>query len=154
MDKSVIGFTKVALPYGWLGNMSPFPIEYEGVVWRTTEALFQALRFSDPTIKEEIRLQKSPMAAKMIAKKNRELFVVSPMSEEDLSNMRMCINLKLDQHPSLKEELVATGTSLIFEDVTSRGSRGSNLFWGAMVNDGKLIGSNELGKIWMSIRDK
>lgn len=154
MDKSVIGFTKVALPYGWLGNMSPFPIEYEGVVWRTTEALFQALRFSDPIIKEEIRLQKSPMAAKMIAKKNRELFVVCPMSEEDLSNMRMCINLKLDQHPSLKEELVATGNSLIFEDVTSRGSRGSNLFWGAMMNDGKLIGSNELGKIWMSIRDK
>lgn len=154
MDKSVIGFTKVALPYGWLGNMSPFPIEYEGVVWRTTEALFQALRFSDPTIKEEIRLQKSPMAAKMIAKKNRELFIVSPMSDEDLSNMRMCINLKLDQHPSLKEELTSTGNSLIFEDVTSRGSRGSNLFWGAMVNDGKLVGSNELGKIWMSIRDK
>lgn len=26
----VIAFTKTKLPYGWFGNMSPFPIEFKG----------------------------------------------------------------------------------------------------------------------------
>ena len=29
---NVIAFTKVALPYGWLGNMAPFPVKHEGGV--------------------------------------------------------------------------------------------------------------------------
>ena len=63
-----ISFTKVALPYGWLGNMSPHPVTYNEEVWRTTEALFQALRFNDPSIQKEIRDEKSPMGAKLKAK--------------------------------------------------------------------------------------
>jgi predicted NAD-dependent protein-ADP-ribosyltransferase YbiA (DUF1768 family) len=51
--------------------MAPYPIEHNGQVWPTSEALFQALRFDDPTIREEIRTQKSPMSAKMIAKNTK-----------------------------------------------------------------------------------
>jgi predicted ATP-grasp superfamily ATP-dependent carboligase len=40
-----ITFTKTSLPFGWLGNMAPYPIEYLEKTWRTAEALFQALRF-------------------------------------------------------------------------------------------------------------
>ena len=43
---AIISFSKVALPYGWLGNMAPYPIIYEGKRWRTIEALFQSLRFN------------------------------------------------------------------------------------------------------------
>jgi len=39
-----IWFKKVAEPYGWLGNMAPYPITYKGIVWSTREALFQSLR--------------------------------------------------------------------------------------------------------------
>ena len=39
--ESIIAFTKVALPFGWLGNMAPYPVTYGGKAWRTTEALFQ-----------------------------------------------------------------------------------------------------------------
>lgn len=34
-------FTKVRLPHGWLGNMAPFSVVFDGKPWRTTEALFQ-----------------------------------------------------------------------------------------------------------------
>lgn len=37
----VIAFTKVKSPYGWLGNMSPYPVHYQGRTYRTTEALFR-----------------------------------------------------------------------------------------------------------------
>jgi ribA/ribD-fused uncharacterized protein len=146
-----IGFTKVALPYGWLGNMSPHPVQFEGQEWRTAEALFQALRFQDPEIKEEIRSQKSPMAAKFVAKKYKSQMQVEPISDQDLENMMMCVRLKLKSNPQLIDELKSTGDLLIYEDVSSR-MRGNNLFWGASFQEGELIGENQLGKIWMRIR--
>lgn len=59
----IIAFTKVDLPYGWLGNMAPYPVAYEDLTYRTTEALFQALRFKDRAIRQQIHAEKSPMAA-------------------------------------------------------------------------------------------
>lgn len=148
-----IAFTKVALPYGWLGNMSPYPIEYMGKTWRTSESLFQALRFKDEDIIDKINLEKSPMGAKFKAKANKSSMVVKPQSEEDISNMRMCIKLKLEQNPRLKELLLETGDSSIIEDCTSR-KRGSGLFWGAALLNGEWIGENILGKIWEDERLK
>ena len=63
---------KVKDLHGWLGNMSPYPIEFNGKLYRTTEALFQALRFSDEEVIEAIRAEKSPMAAKFAAKRPPE----------------------------------------------------------------------------------
>ena len=148
----VIGFTKVALPYGWLGNMSPFPLEFGGKQWRTSEALFQALRFKDQAIQELIREEKSPMGAKFIMKAHKEHMTIEPHSKKDVMNMKMCLKLKLRQHPSLVEELINTGDKIIIEDVTARGDNGGNLFWGAMLVDGEWVGDNTLGKLWMDLR--
>ena len=76
--ESIIAFTKVALPFGWLGNMAPYPVTYGGEAWRTTEALFQALRFEDESIREAIRQEKSPMAVKFIAQRHKSKMVVVP----------------------------------------------------------------------------
>jgi predicted NAD-dependent protein-ADP-ribosyltransferase YbiA (DUF1768 family) len=148
----MIRFTKVSLPYGWMGNMAPFPIVYNGKKWLTTEALFQALRFDNNEIIEEIRSQKSPMGAKMKAKKNRLLYVIEPMSEKDVENMKLCVRLKIEQHPLLKGQLLATGNMLIVEDIEKRnGAR--HFFWGAKLINGVWEGKNIMGKIWMEYRD-
>lgn len=152
--KNIIPFTKTKLPFGWFGNMSPFPIEFNGQRWLTSEALFQSLRFDDESIKESIRSQKSPMGAKLAAKGKSSLMVIDQLSEKDIQNMIMCIKLKVDQHQELKQMLLDTDDSIIIEDVTSRGKRGSNLFWGAMLIDGEWVGENILGKIWMDIREE
>jgi predicted NAD-dependent protein-ADP-ribosyltransferase YbiA (DUF1768 family) len=149
-----ISFTKVSLPFGWLGNMSPFPILYQGKEWRNTEALFQALRFDDDSLKELVRAEKSPMGAKLKAKGMSDKMVIKQLSEEDVENMRLCINLKIEQHPHLQKELIETGDLPIYEDVTKRGNKGSNLFWGAMLIEEKWVGQNMLGKIWMEVRNK
>jgi len=149
-----IAFTKVKLPYGWLSNMSPFPVVYKDIEWRTTEALFQAMRFDDLSIKEEIRNSKSPMTAKMIAKKHKTHMVVKPTSEADLDNMRECVRLKVNQHAKVKQDLINTGDARIIEDVTNRGRRGSNMFWGALLSDNIWEGENWLGVIWMEIRNE
>ena len=146
-----LGFTKVNLPYGWLGNMAAFPIQWQGKSWRTSEALFQALRFDDDQIIEAIRAEKSPMGAKFKAKANREKMQVTPLSEKDFENMEFCVKLKLETHPELKAWLKATGDAVLFEDVSSR-PRGNNMIWGAILKNDSLIGENRLGKIWMRLR--
>lgn len=151
----LITFTKVALPYGWLGNMAPYPIEYENKVYRTTEALFQSLRFNGfPEIQEEIREQKSPMTAKMVAKKYKhELVNYELCGEQDIENMKKCVRLKLEQHPKLKNELLETQNIPIIEDCTAR-PQGSGIIWGAALQNGKWIGQNILGKIWEDQREE
>ncbi len=156
-----IAFTKVKSPFGWLGNMAPYPIVYKGKTWRTTEALFQALRYEDEEIQEMIRKEPSPMGCKFRVKaivkdlsQRGEMHkrVVEPLSKQDLENMELCIRLKVQQHPFLLKQLLLTRDLPIYEDATSRGKRGSNLFWGAMKTPDGWIGENALGKIWMKIR--
>ena len=143
---------KVKEQHGWLGNMSPYPVEFNGRLYRTTEALFQALRFSDEEVIEAIRAEKSPMAAKFVAKRHKDKMVVEPLSADDVNNMRVCLRLKVDQHPKLRDRLLATGDVEIIEDCSKR-KRGSGLFWGAALEDGVWKGANMLGKLWMELRD-
>ncbi len=149
-----IAFTKVALPHGWLGNMAPYPVTFAEKTWRTTEALFQALRFNNDDIRTLIHAEKSPMAAKMVAKKYAEHMVVEPASPQDLQNMEMVCRLKLEQHPDLKKLLKATGDALIVEDITKRAKGGRHSIWGAALHGDKWEGQNELGKIWMKLRSE
>ena len=147
----VIAFTKVALPFGWLGNMSPHPVRYMDKTWRTTEALFQALRFNDVEAQEAIRGEASPMTAKFAAKARKALMVIEPGSPADLDNMRLVLRLKVEQHPAVKRDLLATGDAVIIEDCTRR--RPS--IWGAQQDkDGNWIGENWLGVLWMELREE
>jgi ribA/ribD-fused uncharacterized protein len=148
----VIGFTKVDLPYGWMGNMAAYPLKYENKVWLTSEALFQALRFDDVEIRELIRNQRSPMGAKMKAKKYKDKMVIVPRSEDDLELMSKVIDLKFQQHPALAKMLIKTADKFIYENVGKRRSA-SGLFWGAIFDaENKMIGQNMLGLILMEKR--
>ena len=88
----------------------------------------------------------------MIAKKYRNQMVVEPMSDADLYNMKLVLRLKIEQHPKLQADLIATGDQEIVEDCTQR-PRGSGLFWGAALKEGRWVGENWLGWLWMEIRD-
>lgn len=152
-NKVVISFTKVDLPYGWLGNMSPYKVNYNGKEWLTVEALIQVLRYDDESIREIIRSQKSPMGAKMKAKSFKESMLVIPTSEKDVENMKMCVKLKVEQNNEFKAKILRTGEFEIIEDVSNRpGER--HLFWGAKKVNGEWEGQNMMGKIWMKIREE
>lgn len=156
--QQLITFTKVNQQWGWLGNMSPHPITIAGKHWRTAEAFFQGLRFpEDSFVRELIRSQKSPMSAKMMAKKHKALRIVEPQSDEDVNNMRFVLRLKLDQNGTeleIAQELQILqrfDNPLIVEDCSKR-ARGSGLFWGAALVDAdtnRWCGQNILGRLWM-----
>jgi predicted NAD-dependent protein-ADP-ribosyltransferase YbiA (DUF1768 family) len=141
---------KVREPFGILGNMSPHRVEYGDLVWRTSEALFQALRFPDGhPVRDLIRAERNPMQAKWCAKSHVDAMCIAPMSEADLENMRTVLRVKYAQHADVREVLESTGERLIVEDCTNR-QRGSGLFWGAARPD--WTGENWLGRLWMDKR--
>lgn len=45
---------------------------------------------------------------------------IDPCSADDLANIRLCIRLKFDQHPTLKEKLLKTADHEIIEDLGKR----------------------------------
>jgi len=155
-NKNIITVAKVKEPFGWLSCMSPHPVQYNCIDFRTAEALFQWLRFDQhPQVQKEIVDQKSPLAVKMKARKHRVLLNRGDKWDEhldDLPRMKMYLELKLSQHPDLKTDLINTGNDYIIEDCTTH-DRESARFWGMVKKDGQWIGDNQLGKIWMDIRD-
>lgn len=145
----IVRFNKTKETNGWLSNMSAHPVKNDNKWWLTTEALFQALRFpEDSKIREIIRAEKSPMTAKMMAKKFKDLMVVKPCGTQDIEHMKLMLRLKLIFNKELKAELLATEESLIIEDCSSRKASP----WGAKFIDGVWVGENLLGKLWMEYR--
>ena len=154
---NVIAFTKVWLPYGWHGNMAPFPIVHVGKKHLTSEALLQCPRYEElPEVQEQIRGCPSPMGAKLQAKKHKHLIAstVEMIGEEDIKRMLLCLRLKLTTYRSLQAALIATGEKVIIEDVGARASKSGKL-WGAKWDDslGQWVGENVLGSLWMQIRE-
>ena len=150
-----IRFTGSKKPYGWMGNMSRFPVTWDDKTYGSTEHLFQAMRFGLHTEWAElVRKEDNPYQAKQVAKANREHMIVEPCSDEDIENMYQCLVTKIRAHGNLRIELMGTIGSDIYEDVTFRGDVGSNLFWGAMkLDDGTWKGKNVVGKLWEKVRD-
>jgi predicted NAD-dependent protein-ADP-ribosyltransferase YbiA (DUF1768 family) len=156
-DPYVISFSKVNLPNGWMANMAPYPLLYEGKWYRSSEELFQCLRFEGhPSVQEEIRKHQSPSAFRRKAKTEEALVIRGqPLSrEEDIRRMRLCLLLKLERYPKLKTLLLNTGRKRIVEETTARPSQPA-LFWGARWNPhtGAWEGNNALGELWMNLRN-
>ena len=149
---SDVVFRKVSGPHGWLSNMSAHPLMVGGKLWPTAEALFQAMRFDDKDIWEEIRCVDSPMMAKMLAKRFAGRMIITPRTPPDLNNMVAVLRTKIQQHPDLKDLLLATGDARIIEDVSARPSE-SGMFWGMKRSPDGWVGGNWLGALWMKIRD-
>lgn len=93
------------------------------------------------------------MAAKMIAKKYRAKIKRSTEDGAHLKWMRLCLELKVVQHPELIAMLLETRDLPIVEDCTKR-PRGSSFLWGAVNRGSCWEGHNWLGKLWEELRAK
>jgi type I restriction enzyme, S subunit len=142
-------FFRVAEPHGGCSNMAGgMPIDVIGCRFRTSEALYQVLRFPDhPDVQEKIIEQKSPMGAKMAAKASIAL-TRSDWDDVRVPIMKWAIRMKRAQNDSFGVVLSETGTAPIVEQ-----SRKDD-FWGAREHSpGVLTGRNVLGLLLMDLRD-
>lgn len=157
--RKVIGFKGVNEEYGFFGNFGSRKLIYEGKEYKSCEGLFICMRFDDEEIKEELRENDNGgMVVKMKSKKYIDKMVVERCSEKDVENMEEVVRLKVESYSWIKDELRRLKNRydevFIYEDVSKR-KRGNNLFWGGYFDkDGKFVGENILGKIWMEVMEE
>jgi ribA/ribD-fused uncharacterized protein len=136
-------------PFGALSNFArAFPFEIAGVPIPSSEALYQAMRFTEhPDIQDEILTQATPAAAKACSKAHQDVSGRVDWSHVRVDAMRWCLRVKLLAHrETLDEVLDATGDLDIVEE------SGSDQFWGATADGNRLVGENWLGRLWMDVR--
>ena len=144
-----ISFRKTTERYGGLSNMaSDYSIVVNGIFIRSSEALYQAIRFTHlPQVQKEIIAQTSPMTAKMIAKKYKSQ-TRSDWESIKLSVMRWILRVKLVQNKTTFGKLLLSTENLPIVEESRKDE-----FWGAKLQDDKLVGINALGRLLMELRE-
>lgn len=127
-------------------NFSSFQVEWRGRIWQTSEHAYQAARYFEvaPQHVETIHGLPSAHAAYTFMRNNRATERAS-WSDEKRDVMYDIVRHKLGQHAYVQSQLLRTGDALIVEDSPK------DSFWG-WGPDRK--GRNELGKIWMELREE
>lgn len=125
----------------------PKPITYEGLVYTTSEAAYQAAKTKDIPMKRRISAVNSPAVAKKLG---RRINVIKNWDEIKYDVMNEIVRLKFEANPALKQRLLQTGDALLIE-----GNTWNDKFWGMIKNsEGEWVGENNLGKILMNLRDQ
>lgn len=128
-----------------------FPVEIEGVKFKTIEALYQSLKFPhNSDVQLEIINEKSPMRVKMISSKYKQL------TREDWNDirvkvMRWCLQVKFSQNVvGFTSALIETANLNIVENSSK------DNFWGAVPNadNTEFVGKNALGRLLMELRER
>lgn len=133
-------------PYGPFSNLFRRPVQFEGVVFPTSEHAYQAGKARKPTVRDWILSAPTPSLAAMAAHGLYVWDVVPDWSRIKFDRMRAVLRAKFDQHADLKELLLSTGNSRLVEVGTVNNA--VNRLWGEV--DGK--GENMLGVMLMELR--
>lgn len=127
--------------YAYLSNFYSCNIEYEGIIYPSSENLFQAFKTMD--IDEKIKISKmTPKDAKTYGRKIP--IDLANWHINRLKYMYVAVSEKFIQNPELRNKLNNTNDEEIIE-----GNIWNDTYWG--VCNGK--GKNMLGKILMAIRN-
>ena len=138
-----IKFYSTSDPFGEFSNFADAPIDLDGQRWPTVEHYFQAQKFLDKAYRSKIRKTSSPMQAARLGR-DRSQKLRPEWESIKLGIMRRAVMAKFDQHPELKEILIATGDAKIIEHTAN------DTFWG---DGGNGLGKNMLGRILMEVRE-
>ena len=128
-----------------LDNFSSFKVKWNDYLYSSLEEAFQSRLFLPdyPDIADQIKNSYSAHEAQKIMMNNIDK--VKYTNEEQIIIMEELLRLKVEQNPYVKKKLLQTKNYLIVEDSPK------DSFWGWGEN---RDGSNELGKLWMKIREE
>jgi ribA/ribD-fused uncharacterized protein len=128
--------------FWWCSNFAAFRMIWGGLVWDTSEHIYQAEKFTDPALRAWVREAESPHEAKRRANERKDAWRPDWYAVRD-SIMEKVVAEKARQHPWVARKLEATGDREIVE----------NAPWDEYWGNGKTgTGLNKLGKTWMKVR--
>jgi ribA/ribD-fused uncharacterized protein len=128
-------------PWRFLSNFHYTDVEWEGMIFRTTEHAYQAAKFADMDMRRKIQFAETPLAARRLGQ--------SPGCNPDWEKkgIRDQVMMDLSCQKYAKEHLGAmlleSGNAYLEET-----NHWGDVYWG--VCNG--VGENKLGKILMDVR--
>lgn len=134
-------------PYGAFSNLLRREVEFEGVVYPTSEHAYQAGKPRKDAVREWLLAAPSPALLAMAAHGLYYWDIAPGWSTTKLDRMRGVLRAKFTQHADLKELLLSTGNARLVESATVDNE--VNRFWGE-VNG---VGRNTLGVMLMELRE-
>lgn len=137
-----IRFYSLKDPFGEFSNFSSHPFDLDGKRWPTSEAYFQACKFDDEAVREQIRLAPSPMKAANLGR-SRDFRLRPDWNEVKDNAMRRALQAKFAAHPELQALLLSTGAEPIIEATTD------DYYWGCGTRGDGL---NRLGELLGELR--
>lgn len=129
--------------YEFLSNFYPAKMEFEGIVYHNSEAVYQAQKCKNP----EDKLLFANMYANEAKRFGRKVETREDWDEVKVDLMRKIVEAKFSQHPELAVRLLETGNRPLKE-----GNSWGDVFWGIDHKTGE--GENHLGQILMKLREK
>ncbi len=132
--------TRFVGQHAFLSNFYPCQVEFEGVMYPSSEHAFQAAKTRDKRERQAVRHALTAGEAKRLGRK------VSLREDWDsvrVKVMREILVDKFTRNPDLGIRLVETRNSLLIE-----GNHWNDTFWGVCAGRGK----NHLGKLLMQVR--
>ena len=124
-----------------LSNFSAHEVEIDGVVFKTVEHAYQALRVV-PGARKKIMEATSPIRAwqeGQACKERNELLL--DYNKDEL--MEKILRAKLVQHEDVRELLLSSGERELVKNTET------DSYWG---NGKDGLGQNKMGKLWMRLR--
>lgn len=128
--------------YAFLSNFTTAVFRYEGVLYTSVEAAFQAAKTSDIETKRRIA-QYSPAEARSYG---RKIKLRSDWNDVRVSIMKELLRLKFNSDLfGHRQALLNTGDAYLEE-----GNTHHDTFWGTCNG----VGENQLGKLLMEVREE
>ena len=143
-----VAIRKVKEPWGIFGNFAPTPIILNGVTFKTSELLFQLMKFKEA---EPVLAVYNANNPKMTAKHWEKTHRREDWGRMIVDAMKFCLTQKYEQNEDFRKELVRSKDKYIVEDQTSFPKKTPDT-WGVKQQGSDFVGPNLLGRILMELR--
>jgi len=142
-EGEILDFYSTKKPYGEFSNFSGFPVYVDGEWWSTSEHYFQAMKYETEELQNWVQFAPTPMEAANRGRnpkfpKRKDWDVVRHVY------MEKALLDKYQRHEELRELLLSTGDSFIYEHTKN------DCYWG---DCGDRSGKNHLGLLLMKVRN-
>lgn len=141
---------KVDMEWGIFSNFGRTPIVINGVTFKTSEQLFQLMKFKDEDPLKEIYFQKKN--PKMTAKKWEKTHRRSDWGSMLVDAIKFCIQQKYEQNEDFRNKLEESRGLYIVEDQSSFKKPNPDT-WGVKRKEDSFVGPNLLGRLLMELRE-
>lgn len=148
---------KVQDRWGILCNFAGTPLTVRGFTFKSSEQLFQLMKFNDVEVVRNILAGithggKKCHEVKKTVKSYEKEYRRDDWGSMIIDAMKFCLQTKFDQCEEFRNKLQESAGSFIVEDQTSFPKKSPDA-WGVKLRDGKYIGPNLLGRLLMELRD-